>query len=111
MADHTELFRSLRRMYQILGIYSPETNQTHLFSGKIIFFAASIILMFITSITFFLWEAETMDDYGTSFYGSMTQLSSAHNFVIVVWRMPLILKLLKGFEDFIETSMHKFSVI
>lgn len=104
MADQTMLFYSLRELYQRLCFYSPETNQTHPFNWKIIFCVSSIILMFITSFSFFLWKAETLDEYGTSFYGSVTQLSAALYFVIVVWKMPVILKLLRSFEDFIESS-------
>lgn len=60
--------------------------------------------MFITSFAFFLWEAETVDDYGTSFYGAVSQLCLTHNFLQVVWKMPDILKLLRNFENFIDSS-------
>lgn len=104
MAGKTQLFHSLRQLYQILGIYSSETNQTHLFNWRVIFVTSSMILAFITSFAFFLWEAETIDDYGTSFYGSITQLCSVHNFLTIVWKMPLILELFRKFETFIESS-------
>lgn len=62
-----------------------------------------MVLIFIALFAFLLWEAETIDDYGTSFYECLTQLGCAHNFLVVVWRMPVILKLLKNFEKFIDS--------
>lgn len=104
VANQTILFHSLRQLYQRLNMYSPETNRTHPFSWKIVFAVSSILILFITSVAFFLWEAETLDEYGTSFYSSVTQLSTAFYFIVVVWRMPTILNLLKNFDEFIESS-------
>lgn len=104
MAGKTKLFHSLRQLYQMLGIYSSETNQNFLFNWKIVFIASSMILFFIGSFAFFLWEAETVDDYGSSFYTSISQLCTTNYYLILVWRMPAILELFKNFEDFIESS-------
>lgn len=104
MAEQSELFYSLRQLYKTLDIYPSKTNQTYRFKWKTIFFVFPIILMFITSFAFFLWEAETVDDYGTSFYGSMTQLSQTHNILMIIWQMPTILELFRKFENLIESS-------
>lgn len=104
MAGKTQLFHSLWHSYRILGLYSPKTNQSHLFNWKVIFSLSFMVLMFMTSFAFFLWEAETLDDYGTSFYESLAEVSSVHNFMMNVWRTPLIIELVKNFEDFIESS-------
>lgn len=60
--------------------------------------------MCIASFAFFLHEAETVDDYGVSFYTSISQLCTTDYFVMIVWRMPVILELFRNFEEFIELS-------
>lgn len=111
MAGQPKLFHSLRQLYQTLGSYSPENNQIYPFKWKIIFITVSDILMFIALFAFFLWEAKTVDDYGTSFYECMMQLGCMHNFLVVVWRLPVIFKLLKHFEDFIEASKKLMTIV
>lgn len=104
MAGQTKLFHSLRQYYQLLGVYSPETNQTDPCHWKVIFIASSMMLTFIASFAFFLWKAETVDDYGTSFYNASSQLSQSCCFLIAVWKISATLELYKKFEHFIESS-------
>lgn len=49
MADRAKLFHSLRQVYETLGIYPPETNQTYRFKWKTVFFVSTTVLLFITS--------------------------------------------------------------
>lgn len=110
MANQTKLFHSLRQLYQTLGIYPSEASQTYRFEWKTIFFVASTGLLFITSFAFFLFEAETVDDYGTSFYTSVSQCTQTSNIFIMIWRMPIIVELLKKFERLTELSKLKISL-
>lgn len=103
-AKKMELFQSLFQYLEFMGIYSLKTHQPQTFNMKILFVLSSIALLGISVIAFVLIEAETVVDFGICFYGIVSDLSNSLDYMIIIWRMPIILKLIGNCEKFIEMS-------
>lgn len=99
-----KLFRSLLQYIEFMGIYSQQTHQPQTFNAKILFFTSSMALLFISLFAFFLFKATTIIDYGNSFYGFVSELNTLMDYLLIVWRMPIILHLIGNCEKFIEMS-------
>lgn len=99
-----KLFRSVRKSYGTLGVYSFESNRFFTFNWKILFTALFIILMLISVISFALFQAKSVPDYGISCHLCLSETYALNNFLLTVWHVPKIFKLIKHFEKFIKHS-------
>lgn len=89
----------------MMGIYLPESsNQRCSANRKNSFFLFCYIQLLISSVLFLLFDAETMLEFGASFYALLAESFCIWYFLIKMWQMPRILKLIEGFEVFIEKS-------
>lgn len=105
MAGPIKLFQTVQKLNKTMGLNISHERQTS--SAKLIrnlFFIASITQLFISSTAFFLFEAQTADDYGISFYVLLTTLCVVINFVTVAWRTDKISMLIECYEKFIGKS-------
>lgn len=98
------LFRLIRSFFQAMGIHLSEPNQKFSFNAKNVLISSSIALFFISSTAFFLFEANSIDEYGLSFYGSATELAVFVTFQINIFYMAKILRIFEKFEKLIEKS-------
>lgn len=107
MAKSVELFKFLQKSYQTIGFYPSQTGQIGCsFNLKNLFILLSILQLFLSSLAFFLFEAHSLFDYGTSFYTSITNLFSLIILAIILWKMTDILMLIEKFEEYIEKSIN-----
>lgn len=83
---------------------SQSRQNWHSINWGIIFIFVSLLQMFISSLAFLIFEADTVMDAGKSFYCADTTLWCANFYLIQMWKMPEILKLIENFEKFIEES-------
>lgn len=113
MAVSIKLFQTLRKLYKTKGLdirhqlHTPKNLFQFITAAQLtrfLFFIIPITQLFISSTAFFLVKAQTPDEYGTSFYVSLTTLCVIINFLIIAWRMVEILDLIIGYEKFIEKS-------
>lgn len=106
MAVEIKLFQSVRKLYQTIGLDPFQSNPTppNKCDHRIYFIAFSIMQMFISSTAFLAFKAETIQDFATSFYASITQLYMLVNFFSLVIQMGAISKLTEISEKFIEKS-------
>lgn len=105
MIGPIQLFQSLRQLYQTMGIYSPKApNQRVSFNLRILFFLFVYTQLFISSILFILFEAESTLEFGASFYAVLAELFCIWYFLIKMWQMPRISQLFAGFEVLIDKS-------
>lgn len=103
MAGPIKLFETVQKINKAMGIsHEAQTSPAKL--TKNLFVIASTTQLFISSTAFFLFEAQTADDYGISFYVSLTTLCVVINFVTVVWKKDRILTLIECYEIFIGKS-------
>lgn len=105
MIGPIQLFQSLRQYYQTMGIYLPKnTNQGCSVNRKSSFFLFFYIQLIISSMLFFSYKAESVLEFGASFYAVISELFCTWYFLIKMFQMPKILKLIEAFEKFIEKS-------
>lgn len=105
MAGQLKLLRSTQKVYQHMGIYPPQSNQNQLqFNWRNILMLFSLIQIFIFSLAFLIFEAETIVDAGSSFYAVNSLLCCTIYYLMKMWKMPKIRKLIENFEKFIEES-------
>lgn len=71
---------------------------------KNLLLSISTVQLFISSSAFFLFEAQTADEYGISFFVSLTILSMMANILSVAWNIDKILMLIGKYEKFLEKS-------
>lgn len=99
MANTIKLFQLTQVYFQI--IYPPKPNQKYSFNVMSFFILLSMIVIFISTATFFLFEAETVEEYSHTFYISCTEFGFAVCFLVNVWKMPNILQLIEDYEQYI----------
>lgn len=110
MAEQIKLLKLTQKMYQDMGIYPPQSNQNRRsINWRNIFMLVSFIQLLISSFAFLIDEADSIVDAGTSFYVAITELCCIVYYLINMWKIPKILKLIEHYENFIEKS--KFDLI
>lgn len=96
--------QSIRKFYQALGVCSHCSDQTYSFNLRICLMYFVIAFVFICEIAFCRFEAESVADYGKSFYAFVTQLTCFWDFTTTIWQIERILKLIGKYEIFIAKS-------
>lgn len=89
----------------MMGIYLPKTsNQRCSANTRNSFFLICYIQLFSSSLLFLLFKAESTLEFGASFYAVICQFYSVYYFLIKLWQMPRIIKLIEEFEVFMGKS-------
>lgn len=57
-------------------------------------------------LAFFLFKANTVVDYGSSFFTFITMFAVAVWFLVIMWQIKNILSLIDDFDQFIENSKY-----
>ena len=65
-----------------------------------------LTLIFISILGYFLFDANSVAEYGTCFYSSISMLEFLLYFTVNFSEMRNILKLIKTLEEFIEKSKY-----
>lgn len=107
MSTVVKLFDTQQKLYKTLGFDIYQSQSCHskcLISIKSLFFLISSLQLFISTTAFFLFEARTVDEYGMSFYISITIFSVSINITTIAWKMDEIFVLLRNYEEFIDKS-------
>lgn len=105
-----ELFQSVKKLYQTMGVYSPQSDRIYSINSNLLFFTVSMASYISSIFAYFLFRAKTIGDYGTSFNISMAGLSALSQVFVTFWQMPTVLRLIENCEQFIETSKKKFRI-
>lgn len=103
--DKIELFKFVRKTYQDIGIFPPESNPNfnsiNLKNGLFSF----CLIQFLISTAAYLWfEAKSMIEYGIICYTCTTIIFSLAVYLIFLWQSRNILIYIENFEWFIEKS-------
>lgn len=99
-----KLFQSVLRSYKLLGIEMSLKHESNSLSLKSLLILLTSIQAMVSSAAFFLFEAQTVSEYGYSFYTSTTVFFNTGYFLIKIWKMPAIFGFINGLEDFIKKS-------
>lgn len=97
-----KLFQLVRMYFQILGIDSLDTSSS--LSPKNLLVAFIYGQTIIGTLTFCLFRANTVRDFGDSIYPTVTELACMSFYFITFSNISKILKLIERFEGFIINS-------
>lgn len=104
-----KLFRSVQLIYRRFGIYSPQPNQSP-FNWKNLLVNVNISAASILSAGFFVLKANTVREYGDSFYISITSFINVLICLVQILYIGEISELIENFERFIQRSKSKNSI-
>lgn len=104
MDGSVKLFRLVQKYYQTMGIYPSQT-----INWRNVIFLFAIFAQFMAISGFFLLQATSIPEYGSSFMGISSSLYSIVTFLLTLWRIPEILKLIQLCENFIEKSTYELN--
>lgn len=104
MAGSVKLFAVLRDFYRMMGLSPPQTNSLN---SKNLFFFLSSTTGFFSIVAFFLFKANSVQEYVNSFHTSVTTLLFLLYFTAIARQMTNATQLIQQFEEFIEKSKWK----
>lgn len=104
MARSLKLFEFVRRHYGILGIYSAQPNQSRSCNLRKKIVLLCMILVFISTTAFILFEAKSIEEIGASFTAFFMELFVMIFFIINIRKISEIINSIEMMEKFIEKS-------
>lgn len=107
MAKVLNIFQSTIKYYQTLGIYPSQSNQNYSINIKSIFILSSMIGLFCSTSTFFLFNAENIVEFSDAFkafYISSSVISFMTCFLVNIFNIRDILEFIKKYEKFLQKS-------
>lgn len=109
MAVNEKLFRTVRELYETMKIHEHQQSRRFpdWFNLKNSFFFVSMVIMIVTSAAYFLFRANTVQEYSDTFYVALTVATCLGGNFIAILQIANISKLISTFEMFIKKS--KFS--
>lgn len=107
MAKVLKIFQSTIKYYQTLGIYPSQSNQNYSFNIRSICILFSMIGVFFSTATFFLFNAENIVEFSDAFkafYISSSEISFITCFLVNIFNIRDILELIKKWEKLLQKS-------
>lgn len=105
MPHSIKLFRWIRKMYRIIGIYPvSKSKQNALTKWRKLIIFMSLMTMLTASNAFILFEAETTAERATGFSTSALVSAILVFFLILMLEVKNIIKLIRKFEDFVRKN-------
>lgn len=106
MAANVKLFQTVLELYETMKIHEQQQSNRipSWFNFKNLFFFLSMIVMIITSAAYFLFRANTVQEYSDTFYVALTVATCLCCIFIGISEISNISKLISIFETFIEKS-------
>lgn len=100
-----QLFRTVRKIYETIGFFPLKPNQQRgSFNLRNLSITIPIILLSISNVSFFLFDAQLRMEYVQSFCTSIAQLASATNHLITFYEIANIQQLMEELGQFILRS-------
>lgn len=91
-------------------MYPPKSNQSP-FNWKKSLIIFNLAIATIVSVGYLVLEANTVREYGDSFYITMTAFTSLSMYIVQILNMGKIWKLMENFDGFIQGSKSTFSLL
>lgn len=110
--NRMKLFQLHRKFIAVMGVelLQPfQKNQAMIVIIKRLLYFISLILFVILSSVFLGYEAQTLDEYADSFYGSVSTVVFSLIFAIILWKMDSLFKLIGDFEQLIEQRKKRYT--
>lgn len=98
-----ELFKFTQKTYQHIGIYPPASDQNRCpIKSKTCFVPFSLAICLSLSVAYFFSEANSMIEYGMSFYSTISLTLFITEHLLIFWQMQNILNFIGNCERFVE---------
>lgn len=99
-----KFFQSAISFYRSIGIYAPELNANNFFDLKLVFLLVTLVLAFISTTSFFLFEAQSITERIETFYAAITTLTCAACLLINHSKIGKLLQLKQNVEELVQRS-------
>lgn len=97
-----KLFRRVQMYFRVFGFHAPSSaNQNCKLSRKNWCVLFVYVGMFVSVSGYLIFKASTVYEYGISFLTSITLIHILADFVIIIWEIANISKIIEKYEDFI----------
>lgn len=104
MTKPIKLFQNVQKIYQMMSIYPPQSNQNCTFNIKNLCILLSMVSVTIASIAYVLFDTRSAVEYGRCCIAIFSELEMILYFFVQFSKMPRIRKLIENFEAFIKKS-------
>lgn len=105
MADKKiQMFRLAKKYFKTMGVDSLQSNRPSPLNIKNLLFFLFLTICFVDGTIFLIFRANSIIEYGLSFYMSITQFSILFVFSTVLLKVTKIFELIDDIDEFIETS-------
>lgn len=104
MASKIKLFQSVEKYNRSMGVRPRQPNQKWTPNTINLIFLISFAQLAIGSTAFLIYREKSTFEFGACFYDCATQTSIFTLYLIQMWQITNILRLINHFEEFIEKS-------
>lgn len=104
MAGSMKLFQTVQKIHQTMGIDSFQLNRIRSINANSLFFILSIGLMFLSALFYFLFKANTIEDYMNSFNACISDFYMLISLLLTAWHMQSTIQLIEKCGTFMEKS-------
>lgn len=105
MAYSVKLFQFFQKFQQIIGLYPPQPNQREiLIIAKRALFLIWFPQPILSLVAYFVYEAESMFEFGFAIYTLLTLLNSVAIYLLFIWQLKNTLEFIANCEGFIAKS-------
>lgn len=110
MNEKITFFKLIREIYQTAGIHPCEPNERGCFNFRNSFISVTLSIVFIVSTVFLLCDANTIDEYGSSFYISTTVFLDIFMWSTLIQKMGDLFNLMDQMNEFGQKSEPQISL-
>lgn len=100
-----KLFQFNQKFCQTMGIKLSRSNKNRYVFEHVIFVIFETLFA-ITLVAFLLYDAESMGEYGATFFTLITIMLAFVIYFVMVWKIQNIMKFTENCERFIEKSIY-----
>lgn len=102
--NKVKLFKAVQTHFNALGFStsSPQPNQRCKFNRKNLFYILVSAIILIPVLGFSIFKAQSVYEYGITFYTAITLLGLTAYYMIIIFEMGEMLKLIEKYEGLIE---------
>lgn len=105
------IFGSIRLYFLVLGIHSSQSNQNYLKNVKSVTILFVLVSSVFSSLAFFIYEAETLEERENIFFDIITLGTAAFYLAIYIWKTKAIFKFMANIERVIQKSVYNSIIL
>lgn len=104
MARLVKPFRIFRKLLRTMGIHFSVHNQNHSINSKCLQLCLIKFIFLMSSMAFFIFRAKTINEYGESFYISITEMAIASGLYSIIANLTNITSLVRKIDELMQKS-------